>query len=109
MSLVAGIDLGSNSFHMVVGRVVEGQVHVIDRIRDGVRLATDVYTPKGEGPWPVVFVKTPYNFNKIRGTQAKWAARAIENGYAFVVQNERGRYYSGRRIRTRAPIRSRGW
>src|SRR5690554_6145112 len=36
---VAGVDLGLNSFHMVVARVVEGQIHVIDRIREGVRLA----------------------------------------------------------------------
>ncbi|MEW6268997.1 MAG: Ppx/GppA phosphatase family protein [Thermodesulfobacteriota bacterium] len=36
---VAGVDLGSNSFHMVVARVVQGQIHVIDRIREGVRLA----------------------------------------------------------------------
>ena len=36
---VAAVDLGSNSFHMVVARVVQGQIHVIDRIREGVRLA----------------------------------------------------------------------
>src|SRR5262245_64118283 len=31
---------------------------------DGVRLATDVYRPKSaSGPVPVVFVRTPYNFN----------------------------------------------
>jgi exopolyphosphatase/guanosine-5'-triphosphate,3'-diphosphate pyrophosphatase len=37
--VVAGVDLGSNSFHMVVARVVEGHPHVIDRLREGVRLA----------------------------------------------------------------------
>jgi exopolyphosphatase / guanosine-5'-triphosphate,3'-diphosphate pyrophosphatase len=37
--VVAGVDLGSNSFHMVVGRVVDGHLDVIDRIREGVRLA----------------------------------------------------------------------
>lgn len=36
---VAAVDLGSNSFHMVVARVVQGQIHLIDRIREGVRLA----------------------------------------------------------------------
>src|SRR5688500_564756 len=36
---VAGIDLGSNSFHMIVARVDEGQIHVLDRIREHVRLA----------------------------------------------------------------------
>jgi exopolyphosphatase / guanosine-5'-triphosphate,3'-diphosphate pyrophosphatase len=37
---VAGIDLGSNSFHMIVARVDEGQLHVVDRMRERVRLAT---------------------------------------------------------------------
>ncbi len=35
---VAAIDLGSNSFHMVVARVVDGQVLVVDRMREMVRL-----------------------------------------------------------------------
>ena len=33
------IDLGSNSFHMVVARNVLGQLRVIDRLRETVRLA----------------------------------------------------------------------
>lgn len=38
--LVSGIDLGSNSFHMVVARLEsDGRVHVLDRIREPVRLA----------------------------------------------------------------------
>ena len=37
--VVAAVDLGSNSFHMVVARVVQGQIHLVDRIREGVRLA----------------------------------------------------------------------
>lgn len=37
---LAGIDLGSNSFHMVVARVVQGQIHVVDRLRDRVQLAS---------------------------------------------------------------------
>lgn len=35
---LAAIDLGSNSFHMIVARVREGQIHVIDRLREMVRL-----------------------------------------------------------------------
>ena len=37
--LLAAIDLGSNSFHMVVSRYVLGQLRVVDRLRDTVRLA----------------------------------------------------------------------
>jgi exopolyphosphatase/guanosine-5'-triphosphate,3'-diphosphate pyrophosphatase len=36
---LAAIDLGSNSFHMVVARDVDGQPVIIDRLRDHVRLA----------------------------------------------------------------------
>ncbi|HET6628452.1 MAG TPA: CocE/NonD family hydrolase [Woeseiaceae bacterium] len=64
-------------------------------MRDGVRLATDVYLPKeAQGPFPAIFIKTPYNFNTLGATQLEWAIEALERGYAFVVQNERGRYYS---------------
>ncbi|MGK0674284.1 MAG: exopolyphosphatase [Halothiobacillaceae bacterium] len=37
-SLLAAIDLGSNSFHMVVVRVLDGQVQVVDRLKEMVRL-----------------------------------------------------------------------
>ncbi|MEN8129730.1 MAG: exopolyphosphatase [Pseudomonadota bacterium] len=36
--LIAAVDLGSNSFHMKVARVVDGHLHVIDRLREMVRL-----------------------------------------------------------------------
>jgi len=37
--LVAAVDMGSNSFHMVVARVEHGEPRVIDRLRDTVRMA----------------------------------------------------------------------
>ena len=36
---LAAIDLGSNSFHMIVGRLQNGQLQLIDRLREPVRLA----------------------------------------------------------------------
>ncbi len=36
---VAAVDLGSNSFHMVVARWTGGAFHVVDRLRERVRLA----------------------------------------------------------------------
>ncbi len=36
---VAAVDLGSNSFHMVVARVEDGHVHVLDRLKERVALA----------------------------------------------------------------------
>jgi exopolyphosphatase/guanosine-5'-triphosphate,3'-diphosphate pyrophosphatase len=36
---VAAVDLGSNSFHLVVGREVDGRLVLVDRLRDPVRMA----------------------------------------------------------------------
>ena len=37
--MLAAIDLGSNSFHMVVAQMLLGQLRVVDRLRESVRLA----------------------------------------------------------------------
>jgi putative CocE/NonD family hydrolase len=69
-------------------------------MRDGVRLATDVYRPKNAaGKLPVIWVRTPYNFNfwDVRnGVPADMTAAltAVKRGYAYVVQNERGHFFS---------------
>lgn len=68
-------------------------------MRDGVRLATDIYRPKTEEPVPIIFSRTPYNFNYwSRDDMKKYtfylARKVVKKGYAFVVQNERGRYFS---------------
>ncbi len=64
-------------------------------MRDGVRLATDVYLPKERGEkLPAILVKTPYNVNSLSGSTLRFAKLVIDNGYVFIVQNERGRYYS---------------
>jgi hypothetical protein len=78
---------------------------VVDRkvmmpMRDGVRLATDIYRPKDvEGKVPTIFVRTPYNFNYWdvqNGVPRDMSTiiAAIKRGYAYVVQNERGHYFS---------------
>ena len=36
---VAAVDLGSNSFHMVVARIAHGELQVVDRVRERVALA----------------------------------------------------------------------
>ncbi len=37
--VTAAVDLGSNSFHMIIARVQEGNVRVVDRLREQVQLA----------------------------------------------------------------------
>jgi len=68
-------------------------------MRDGIRLATDIYRPKTDKKVPIIFSRTPYNFNswgdgKERTRTVQRALEAVKRGYAYVVQNERGRYFS---------------
>ena len=59
-------------------------------MRDGVKLATDMYRPKAEGKFPVVLVRTPYK-KEMEELQARYYAR---RGYVYVVQDCRGRFSS---------------
>lgn len=68
-------------------------------MRDGIRLATDIYRPKTKGKVPIIFSRTPYNFNgwgdgEERMRSYERAYEAVSRGYAYVIQNERGRYFS---------------
>ncbi|HJS51307.1 MAG TPA: CocE/NonD family hydrolase, partial [Pyrinomonadaceae bacterium] len=69
-------------------------------MRDGKRIQADIYRPKDTNKkYPIIFSRTPYNFNW-------WDVRlgaprdmttildAVKRGYAYVVMNERGRYFS---------------
>lgn len=56
--------------------------------RDGVRLATTVIPPDGEGPFPVVLVRSVYHRTN---SQSTWFAG---HGMALVLQDCRGRYAS---------------
>ena len=40
----AAVDLGSNSFHMIVANYADGRLQVIDRLKDMVRLASGLDT-----------------------------------------------------------------
>jgi exopolyphosphatase/guanosine-5'-triphosphate,3'-diphosphate pyrophosphatase len=42
VEVIAAVDLGSNSFHMVVARHSHGQLVIIDRLREMVRLASHI-------------------------------------------------------------------
>jgi len=55
---------------------------------DGAKLATDIYLPSGDGPFPVLLLRTPYN--KHRRKVPGYARR----GYAVVIQDMRGRFVS---------------
>jgi putative CocE/NonD family hydrolase len=69
-------------------------------MRDGKRMATDVYRPKDTSKkYPAIFVRTPYNFNfwDVRNGVPRDLSNeleAVKRGYAFVETNERGHFFS---------------
>jgi predicted acyl esterase len=66
------------------------EIAIIDQkvmmpMRDGIRLATDIYRPKTDEPVPVIFSRTPYNFNswgdgERRTRTAQRARAAVKKG-----------------------------
>jgi hypothetical protein len=74
--------------------------------RDGVNLATDLYLPPGNGPFPVILERTPYD--KTAPSRSERTAAVAQprsraevaryfgaHGYAVAYQDCRGRYRSG--------------
>ena len=78
--------------------IIERKVMV--PMRDGKRMQADIYRPKDESKrYPIIFVRTPYNFNywdielgAPRDLSTELAA--VKHGYAYVEMNERGRFFS---------------
>ena len=58
-------------------------------MRDGATLSADIYRPAGDARVPVILVRTPYDNGVATHVAAgkRWAGR----GYAYVVQDVRGR------------------
>src|SRR5580704_13542036 len=78
--------------------IIERKVMV--PMRDGKRMQADIYRPKDETKkYPVIFVRTPYNFNYWDvelGAPRDMATEleAVKHGYAYIEMNKRGRYFS---------------
>jgi len=62
-------------------------------VRDGTRLATDVYLPPDPRPVPALLCRTPYDRADANGRQ-RMARGFAEAGYAAVIQSTRGRHGS---------------
>lgn len=65
-------------------------------MRDGARLATDVYLPQGgtASSWPAVLVRLPYDKVGRYTFMPMLAPYVCDRGYAFVVQDVRGKFRS---------------
>ncbi len=62
-------------------------------MRDGVRLSTDVYAPDEPSPWPAILLRTPYD-KATDFASPGWINEVNDAGYAYVIQDMRGRYAS---------------
>jgi len=63
-------------------------------MRDGVLLACDVRMPDHGGPFPVVLLRTPYNKDVQPGSRFENLSHFLDNGYAMVIMDVRGKYES---------------
>jgi putative CocE/NonD family hydrolase len=60
-------------------------------MRDGVRLAADLYSPRGDGPFPTLLIRSPYGRQWMPVMYARLLA---QHGYHVLVQDVRGRFGS---------------
>ncbi len=64
------------------------------RMRDGCVLFSDVYRPEGDGPWPVLLMRHPYDKTQAENLTYAHPAWYARQGYMVVVQDTRGRWKS---------------
>jgi predicted acyl esterase len=81
---------GNLTTHAADPAVIDGvtETHQMIPMRDGVRLSAFIYTPPGNGPWPVLLEQRYANGNDA-GTQ-KYFARIANAGFVTVLANFRG-------------------
>jgi putative CocE/NonD family hydrolase len=63
-------------------------------MRDSVLLMADILRPAGDGPFPVLVYRTPYDKQSAVEVSSIFR-KAVERGYAVIIQDVRGRYGSG--------------
>jgi uncharacterized protein len=83
---------------------------VVDiRMRDGVTLHTEVYTPKiRSGALPIIYERTPYGLHPDAhgySSHLRMYPELIADGYIFALQDSRGRGDSGGEFVTGGPMR----
>ena len=78
-------------------------------MRDGVKLHTEIYTPREGGPpLPVLLQRTPYGVSAGLGAYSRFLKgdqHFYADGYIFVYQDIRGRYGSGGNFEMNRPVR----
>ncbi|HXS00302.1 MAG TPA: CocE/NonD family hydrolase [Pyrinomonadaceae bacterium] len=70
---------------------VKIQPGVSVKMRDGVSLVADIYSPVSDEKFPVLLTRTPYN----RTGDPRFANELASHGYIVILQDTRGRFASG--------------
>src|SRR5436190_357720 len=96
----AELRIRRNAIEAELQSIAVVQRKVMVTMRDGKRMQADIYRPKdNKTQFPTIFSRTPYNFNW-------WDVRlgaprdmttvldAVKRGYAYVIMNERGHFFS---------------
>ncbi|MBI5877882.1 MAG: CocE/NonD family hydrolase [Chloroflexi bacterium] len=76
------------------------------RMRDGTILRGDLFLPDGDGPFPALVERTPYNKENSPEMQVGGPKFFAAHGYAVLVQDVRGRFKSGGKF---IPFHDDGW
>jgi putative CocE/NonD family hydrolase len=77
--------------------------------RDGVKLHTRIFVPKGpRGPLPFLMKRTPYGIGGAESSFAGYMKDLADEGYIFVFQDIRGRYGSEGTFMMQRPARKPG-
>jgi putative CocE/NonD family hydrolase len=83
--------LGQESTNSQAQLILQKNVSV--PMRDGVVLRADIMRPAEGGKFPVLVCRTPYGKDAAQQVYTTFK-RAVERGYAVVIQDVRGRYHS---------------
>lgn len=60
-------------------------------IRDGIALSSDIWLPEKDGKYPAIVIRTPYLKTEWQMKYPEYGKYFAEHGYAFIVQDVRGR------------------
>ncbi len=84
--------LGEDMDRIKYENYVKRYVNCFAPMRDGVKLAFDLYLPKGEGPFAVIFIRTPYQKSPaVSPRYEQWGYYYAQHNFAYVVCDIRGK------------------
>jgi predicted acyl esterase len=100
--VLLGYSFASAAEPLDLGGITE--THVLIPMRDGVHLSAYVYTPPGDGPWPVLYEQ---RYADLRGDATRLSyARLAKAGFVVCAENFRG---AGKSEGTWVGYRALGW